>query len=176
MAILSLQSVTRGSSASSDSVVDVESVHDLLHPADKSSPLPEPDQDAEAQEVSELQPEDDADIQTAEDVGEGKEKEDGDADEAAKTVGKDDAIAASIETVTEEEKEKEDKVEEKLRDSKENLQDKDGGAKDEDIQRDGEQAGVESGIHPTQEESIVVLDREESNVELTKILLEAFRR
>ena len=153
--------------------MDVESVHDLLHPADKSSPPPpEPDQDVEPQEVSEPFREDDTATQT-EEVGEDKEKESSDVDEAAKT---EDAITTSEERVTEEEKEKDDKVEEKLRDGEENLQEKDGGAKDEAIRRAGEQAVVESGVYPSQEESIVVLDREESNVELTKILLEAFRR
>ena len=173
-----MQSTSRRSSASSDSVVDVESVHELLPSADKPSPPPGPeaDRDTELRAVSESQHEEDTTTQTTQDIGEDKEKEReterGGVDEATRAAEEheDDVSSPSEETVAKEDKDREDQASEAGR-GEEALQDQEEERKD-----DGQLASEGSDVLPSQGESVIRLDREESNVELTKILLEALRR
>ena len=181
--IQTFESDTRRSSESSGSVVDVESVADLL------TPLPPPVQTQPSDSLyttSESLPGND--IITVKDPSPpqpGKvEEEERKPDETTEPTDDDTQQENEEKTSEEQLKEREKaegeeeeptrpvvEVEVKEKDS----QDKDGEAEDEG-QVDSDKGAAGSEALPPQLENIVVLDREESDAELTKILLEALRR
>ena len=168
------ESGTRSSSASSGSLVDIECISQI-HPPTESQPAPHTS--------SEPRPE--GEVTTA---VEGEQSVAGEAEEERKVsvehLEEETEQKGTIDkpsSTGEEEPSKSDEKEEEdseghAEDSEKKEEDKSSEMKEDRQDSDKNQSAEVINVLPQPEESIVLLDREDSATELTKILLEALRR